>query len=106
METTQILRELATADCLPVEAIRAAREHRVEVTPAFVQEVDRFVAGDRADADAIFLIFHLLGEWREKSAYRPLATLLRLPRDEIHEAISDAVTETSHRVMAAVFDGD
>jgi hypothetical protein len=52
----------------------------------------------------LFWIFHLFGEWREKSAYRPLARLLRRP--EIYDVLGDAVGETSHRVMAAVFDGD
>ena len=91
---------------MPVEAIRAARANRAAVAAAFVRAVERFVAGDDADVDALFLVFHLLGEWREKSAYRPLAALLRLSGDEVREALGDAVTETSHRVMAAVFDGD
>ncbi len=56
--------------------------------------------------NALFFIFHLLGEWREKSAYRPLAKLLRRPADEIDAIFGGATTETSHRVMAAVFDGD
>jgi hypothetical protein len=53
-----------------------------------------------------FFIFHLLGAWREKSAYRPLARLLRRPSDDLHRIFGDTVTETTHRVMAAVFDGD
>jgi uncharacterized protein len=51
-------------------------------------------------------MFHLLGEWREKAAYLPLARFLRLPSDALDAVIGDAVTTTSHRVMAAVFDGD
>ena len=51
-------------------------------------------------------MFHLLGDWRATSAYRPLARLLRLPPDEIEAILGDAAVETSHRVMAAVFDGD
>jgi hypothetical protein len=108
MDATQILHELATAEDMPVDAIRAARANRAAVAPAFVQVIERFVAGEYADADAdaLFLVFHLLGEWREKSAYRPLAALLRLPRDDVGEVLGDAIPETSHRVMAAVFDGD
>ena len=80
MDATQILHELASADGMPVEAIRAASANRAAVAPAFVQVIERFVAGEYADADAdaLFLVFHLLGEWREKSAYRPLAALLHL----------------------------
>jgi hypothetical protein len=54
----------------------------------------------------LFFIFHLLGEWREASAYRPLARLLRSPGDEIDAVLGDGITSTSHRVMAAVFDED
>jgi hypothetical protein len=54
----------------------------------------------------LFFIFHLLGEWRETSAYRALARFLRRPPDDVNAAISDAITMTTHRVMAAVFDGD
>src|SRR5262249_23523175 len=54
----------------------------------------------------IFFIFHLLGSWREKSAYRLLAQLLSLPGDELDRVLGGAITETSHCVMAAVFDGE
>ncbi|HEV3298298.1 MAG TPA: DUF1186 domain-containing protein, partial [Planctomycetaceae bacterium] len=50
--------------------------------------------------------FIWLGEWREKAAYRPLARLLRLPRRDVDRIFGDGITTTSHRVMAAVFDGD
>src|SRR5215470_14129350 len=43
---------------------------------------------------------------QEKTAYRPLACLLRLPAHEIDAIFGDAITTTSHRVMAAVFDRD
>jgi hypothetical protein len=64
MDTRRILDEFATAEGLPVDAIEAARAQRAVVAPDFVQAVERFVAGDRADAAAMFLVFHLLGEWR------------------------------------------
>jgi hypothetical protein len=51
-------------------------------------------------------VFHLLGQWREKAAYRPLAQLLRRPREEVDVILGSVITETTHRVMAAVFDGD
>jgi hypothetical protein len=108
MDATQILSELATTDRLPAEAIAAARADRAALVPVFVRLIEQFVAGDELpeDADALFFVFHLLGEWREKSAYRPLAALLRLPTYDIEDILGDATTSTSHRVMAAVFDGD
>jgi hypothetical protein len=108
MDANRILHELATTDGLPVEAIQAAREQRAALAPMFVRLVERFVAGEEneGETEALFLVFHLLGEWREKSAYRPLAALLRLPPDDIEDALGDAIAETCHRVMAAVFDGN
>jgi hypothetical protein len=109
MNIEWLLDELAKPEGLPVEAIRAADADRAAVVPVFLQVIENYLSGDkaaRAKRSPIFFIFHMLGSWREKSAYRPLARLLALPRDEIDHVISGAITETSHRVMAAVFDGD
>jgi hypothetical protein len=107
MDAAEIIAQLSVRGKLPVEAIKAARANSASVAPHFVEVIEKFVSGaDRSTADPLFFIFHLLGEWREKSAYRPLARLLRCPPDDIDQVFGDAATETSHRVMAAVFDGD
>jgi hypothetical protein len=109
-EIDAILDAFANADCdLPKDALRLAGEIRERCVPAFLAEIDRFVArpdeiGGRADV--IFFIFHVLGEWRETAAYRPLVRLLRSPRGVLDPVLGDAITVTLHRVMAAVFDGD
>ena len=75
----------------------------------FLEEIETYLAlepAGRAMPTPLFFIFHLLGEWREKAAYRPLARLLRLPRRDVDAIFGDGITTTSHRVMAAVFDGD
>jgi hypothetical protein len=75
----------------------------------FLDEIETYIAldpGARAKPTPLFFIFHLLGEWREKAAYRPLARLLRLPRRDVDAIFGDGITTTSHRVMASVFDGD
>lgn len=107
-DEAQILDDLNFNERLPVEAIRAADADRVSVVPVFLKAIEQCLKGEGATLrkDALFFIFHLLGQWREKSAYRPLAKLLHLPADEIHSILGDAVTETTHRVMAAVFDDD
>jgi hypothetical protein len=77
--------------------------------PLFLAEIERYVAGDaaeRAEPTPLFFVFHLLGEWRATAAYRPLARLLRCPDDRVDAALGWSITETAHRVMAAVFDGD
>ena len=108
MEAAQILDRLKEPGRLPVETIRAAQADRMAVAPIFLQAVERYLSegGNRDAQNVLFFIFHLLGEWREKAAYRPLAQLLRRPRDELDLIVGGGVTETTHRVMAAVFDGD
>jgi hypothetical protein len=109
MDAQAILHELTHAEGLPVEALKAASAQRVEMLPLFLDEIETYLALEpaaRAKSTPLFFIFHLLGEWREKSAYRPLARLLRLPRRDVDAIFGDGITTTSHRVMAAVFDGD
>jgi len=109
MDAQAILHELVHAEGLPREALKAASAQRVEMLPLFVEEIETYLALEpaaRAKPTPLFFIFHLLGEWREKAAYRPLARLLRLPRRDVDAIFGDGITTTSHRVMAAVFDGD
>jgi len=107
MDVAEIISRLAAQGPLSVEAIKAARENRAAAVPAFLEVIEACRSPDATQLtlDAGFLIFHLLGEWREKLAYRPLAALLRSP-EQAELLLGDGITETSHQVMAAVFDGD
>jgi hypothetical protein len=89
---------------IPIEAIRAATADRAAVTPVLLEAIERCKPNGETEENGLFIAFHLFGQWREKSAYRPLARFLRRP--EAHGILGDAVSETSHRVMASVFDGD
>jgi hypothetical protein len=109
MDVAEILDQLTHAEGLPKAALQAASAQRIEMVPVFVREIDSYPAldsADRAKPTPLFFIFHLLGEWRERTAYRPLAHLLRCPAHEVDAILGDAITSTTHRVMAAVFDGD
>jgi Protein of unknown function (DUF1186)/SEC-C motif len=109
MDATAIIHELTKAEGLPREALKAASAQRAEMVPVFLKEIEEHLALEpaaRAKPTPLFFIFHLLGEWREKTAYRPLARLLRLPGPEVDAIFGDSITTTSHRVMAALFDGD
>lgn len=107
MDPMRIIEEFGVPERLPVEAIRAAQADREKMVPVFLRTLDDFLElKGPVDPNALFFIFHLLGEWREKSAYWPLAVFLRLPRDVLDTILGDAITVTTHRVMAAVFDGD
>jgi Protein of unknown function (DUF1186) len=109
MDAQAVLHELTYAEGLPREALKAASAQRGEMVSLFLEEIETYLAlepGARVKPTPLFFTFHLLGEWREKAAYRLLARLLRLPGPEIDRIFGDGITTTSHRVMAAVFDGD
>jgi Protein of unknown function (DUF1186)/SEC-C motif len=107
MDPLQVIEELGVPGRLPIEAIRAAQADRDTMVPLFLRTIDDLLElRGPVDPNALFFIFHLLGEWREKSAYWSLAVLLRLPGDVLDTILGDCITETTHRVMAAVFDGD
>jgi hypothetical protein len=108
MDALQVVEALSEWEGLPIDAIRAAQASRDTMAPVFLRSIDDFLSmeGEPVASGALFFMFHLLGEWREKSAYWPLAVLLRLPGDVLDTILGGAITETCHRVMAAVFDGD
>src|SRR5258708_29327283 len=101
MDAAQLIGELAFQERLPVEAIRAASADRARAAPIFVHAIEQFVSpdGDRTAKDSLFFIFHLFAEWHEKSAYRPLARLMRCSRDPVDDTFGAAITDTTHRVM-------
>jgi uncharacterized protein len=109
MDADTILYELTYAAGLPTGALEAASTQRAELVPKFLEVIENHLSlepAERANPTPLFFIFHLLGEWREKASYRPLARLLQCPADEADAIFGDATASTSHRVMAAVFDGD
>lgn len=111
MTPAETLRELARHDIFPKEAMAAARAQRDVMAPIFVDVVERLGTQDRLEMDegeitALIPIFHLLGEFQEQRAYRPLLKLLRQPTNTLDDLLGDAVTETSFRVVAGTFDGD
>jgi len=100
----QILEQLGSGAGLPTEAIRAATADRTIVTPQLLEAIDGCESPSDVEENGLFIAFHLLGQWREQSAYRPLARFLRRPNAGL--ILGDGTTETCHRVMASVFDGD
>ena len=102
----EIFAQLAVRNRLPIEAIRAADEDRAAMVPKFLRAFEQCATADFTTKRALLVAFHLLGQWREKRAYRPLAAFLRRPVEEVDPILGDAITVTAHRVMASVFDGD
>ena len=100
----QILQQLGSGEGIPTEAIRKATADRPALAPLLLEALDKYEPKSEIEENGLFIAFHLLGEWREKSAYRTMARFLRRP--DIKLILGDATTETSHRVLASVFDGD
>jgi hypothetical protein len=106
MDTAQILERLANVGLLPVDAIHAARLDRTALIPEFIAILDAAADGSfdlQARPDLPFFAFHLLGEWREKSA---CPTLIRFLRSPAAESLGDGLCLTAARVITEVFDGD
>jgi hypothetical protein len=109
MDSDQLLEELTHFTKLPEAAIREATERREEMLPIFLREIETFLADDDPVPEApapLFMIVHILGSWREKSAYRPVARLLMSDPERLERSLGDAVAETVPRVMLNLFDGD
>jgi Protein of unknown function (DUF1186) len=90
-----ILHEVTHATGLPRRALQAASAQGVELLPKFLGIIEGHLDQEppaRASPTPLFFIFHLLGEWRESTAYRPLALLLRYPADEADAIFGDATT--------------
>jgi len=107
----QIFTALAVPEGFPREAMIEAGRHREEMIPVFLDLIHRLRrAGPDTVAEddlAVFLLaFFLLGEWRDVRAYRPLAALLRHDSAFLDALLGDAITESTARVVAGVFDGD
>nr|WP_283815235.1 DUF1186 domain-containing protein [Bradyrhizobium sp. JYMT SZCCT0180] len=102
--SVQILEQLGSGEGLPTEAIRTATADRTIVAPLLLDAIDRCEPKSDVEENGLFIAFHLLGQWREKSAYRTIARFLRRPDVEL--ILGDATTATSHKVLASVFDGD
>jgi hypothetical protein len=109
MTPETILSALEKQGPLPTAALCAAGQSRDDMVPVFLDYIERLQSADISELEtfgAFIFIFHLLGEWRDVRAYRPLAKLLRRESDFMDALMGDALTETSARVMAGVFDGD
>ena len=109
MTPTEIMAAYEDRGPLPRDALMAAGQSRDAMVPVFLDYIEKLQSAgidDLEDMNAFIFIFFQLAEWRETQAYRPLARLLRRDPVFLDRLLGDAITESSARVMAAVFDGD
>jgi hypothetical protein len=110
MDSGQIIAEFKQATEVPVEAVREAERQREVVAPLLIDVLARAAKApveELMDQDGlIFLAFHLLGSWKETSAYSAVTDLLGSDGEKVEWLLGDAVTITAHRVVFNLFDGD
>jgi hypothetical protein len=128
MTPDEILRELSKRhDEPPVQALQAALEHRPEVAPLMLAELDRILSAfeeisktaqtDRQYASMgkkllrkpspLFYGFLLAAEWKQTEAYPRYAKLLRWNWTGMTNLLSEMVyDDLGARVMAEIYNGD
>jgi hypothetical protein len=109
IDIDSLITNLTETPLLPRRALSQAIARNGVVTPAFLDILKDYVAHPSENArqeDAIFFAIHLLAQFREKRAYRPLMRLLALDPERVEAVLGDAATTTLPRVVASLFDGD
>jgi hypothetical protein len=104
-----IMAAFETPGPLPRAALRAAGESREAMVPIFLDYIDRLFELDVESVPedhAFTFVYHLLSEWGETRAYRPMARLLRRDPAFVDDLMGDGITECTARVMASLFDGE
>lgn len=109
MTPDQILDGLARRGEFPAAEIRYSLEHPETVVPVFLQILESAAEGrelDETHRAAMLVIVHILGDLREKRAYRPLMKLLHHDDPTLEAVLGDSLTETVPQIVISVFDGD
>jgi len=94
------------------EDFAAMLEHKAELTPLLLQEMDRFIQSPlyieekgKAYIRHVLSIF-LLAYFREKQAFAKLVQLLSLESKLVIELTGEVFTEALGRLLASTFDGN
>jgi hypothetical protein len=94
----------------PEAAVRAAIEQSEAIAPHLVRALEEVAEapGKYARPDYTLHLFaaFLLGQFREKQAYRPLTRMLAAPGDIPYNLFGDTITERLKNILASVYDGD
>jgi hypothetical protein len=108
MDTDALLALIGASRLFPYDLVEAAEEDRNGFAEAAIRNIEAYVADSDScpHEDAVLVTFHMLASWRRKEAYPTLLRLLSMEPEQIDYVIGDASTETSHRVIASVYDGD
>lgn len=95
---------------LPLNALEFAGEKRLEMTPLFLEYIEELLACKgklpEGKIQGFTFVFHLLAEWHETQAYRPIIEIMRLPDEKLDLLLGDAITTTAWQVVYSVFNED
>lgn len=109
MDAQALISDLANAEGLPTETLNACVDNRDETVPAFLALLTRAANGETVDDEevsALFFIIHLLAEMGVTETFEPLMRLFGREEEFVVKILGDATTETSHKVIISVFDGN
>ena len=99
----------AAAKALPREAMEWVLDHWSDTAPLCADLLESYVSGrDQSERTerALFVVFHLLAEKSDTSAYRPLCLLLQ-DRERADLIFGeDGVTQSAPAILISTFDGD
>lgn len=108
----QVLRELNDAKSkIPRDALRAAAELRIELTPLLLELLSRGVEHPDEwekdpESDLPFYAMYLLASWREPQAHPVLLKFLRLPGERALELSGDIITQDMAWMLAQTWNRD
>ncbi len=112
MTVDEILHAFRTCrDVFPQQAFDEAVAQREAITPALLDLVEKAAADPVAaakSADDLVIVFalYLLAEFRDTRAYRPCVAIAAAPEDASYQILGDVITDSLHRILASLFDGD
>lgn len=109
MEINQILEAFNQSSPEPKEAIQAAIECREEITPIFLERLQRIIdnpnAADFSLKDDLMALF-LLSYFREQKAFPLIIQLASIPGEWPNEFFGDVITEGLASFIVSTYDGD
>jgi hypothetical protein len=112
MAVADILKELELCTGrFPKRATEQAIEQRDAITPELLRVLEEVAAdpggfAQREDYMLHLFAMHLLAQFREKRAYRPIVAIFSAPGDVPDRLAGDTVTEGLKQILGSVYDGD
>lgn len=111
MEIKEILEKIRLNDTyiFPKEELLEAIEKKAEIIPELISIIRNATENSNKLEDSYFAhiyAMYLLAQFREKKAFPVIIDFFSLPGKISRDLTGDIVTESLHRILASVYDGD